>query len=200
VPPTCLVLDVSSHRVEQLSYAEFGAAFVAQAVSAERVAEVLARITGDSITVGPLAAGPGGAARATCLGTLAPPVLRRTGAEPLTYDVRLPVTVALSVDVAGSTHRYDGTLEVRFAIEVRTEAPLTLVVVPARVTARDVTCDLAAKGLRAKAVAAIGDLDGEVRREVADYVNARMEGEDAAAVTRIDLVPVIESAWAAGLI
>jgi hypothetical protein len=184
--------------VGQVSYAEFGAAFVEHAVSAERITEVLARITGDRITVGPVAAGPGGAARATVVGALAPPELTRTGTEPLGYDVRLPVTVALSVDVAGSTHRYDGTLEVRFALEVRTEAPLTIVVVPARVSSRDVRVDIGGKGLRAKAVAALGDLEGEVRREVAAYVNQRMEGEDAAAATRIDLLPLMASAWAAG--
>jgi hypothetical protein len=186
--------------VGQIGYAEFGAAFVEHAVSPERVTEVLARITGDTITVGPVAAGPGGAARATCTGTLAPPRLRRASAEPLVYAVTLPVTVSLSVDVAGSTHRYDGSLEVRFDITVETHAPLTIVVVPARVSARDVSCDIGAKGLRAKAVAALGDLDGELRREVAAYVNERMEGEDAAAVTRIDLLPVIDSAWAAGII
>jgi hypothetical protein len=186
--------------VGQLSYGEFGAAFVAHAVSPGRVAEVLARITGDTITVGPVAAGPGGAARATCRGTLAPPALRRTSDDPVVYAVTLPVTVALTVDVAGGTHQYDGKLEVRFGIEVQTEAPLTIVVVPAKVTARDVSCEIGAKGLRAKAIAALGDLDGELRREVAAYVNGRMEGEDAAAVTRIDLLPVIESAWAAGVI
>ena len=184
----------------RMSYGEFGSAFVQHAVSPSRVAEVLARITGDSITVGPVAAGPGGAARATCTGTLAPPTLRRTSQDPVVYAVTLPVTVTLSVDVAGSTHRYDGSLEVRFDIAVHIEEPLTIVVVPAKVTARDVSCDIGAKGLRAKAVAALGDLDGELRREVAAYVNGRMEGEDAAAVTRIDLLPVIDSAWTAGIV
>ena len=184
----------------QLSYAEFGVAFVAQAVTPERVTEVLSRITGDTITVGPVPAGPGGTARATVVGTIAPPRLTQTDVEPLAYGVRLPVSVALSVEVAGSSHRYDGTLEVRFGILVRIEEPLTIVVVPGRVTARDVSCDIGAKGLRAKAIAAIGDLDGELRREVAAYVNERMEGADAMAATHIDLLPLIESAWTAGVV
>jgi hypothetical protein len=186
--------------VSQLSYAEFGAAFVAQAVTPERITEVLARITGDRITVGPVAAGPGGAARGTCLGTLAPPELKVTGTEPLGYGVRLPVSVTLTVEVAGGTHTYDGALEVRFGLEVLTQEPLTIVVVPARVSSRDVSVDIGAKGLRAKAIAALGDLEGELRREVAAYVNGRMEGEDAAAATRIDLLPLMASAWAAGVL
>jgi hypothetical protein len=186
--------------VGQLSYAEFGSAFVQHAVTPERVTEVLARITGDRITVGPVPAGPGGAARATVVGALAPPRLRQLAPDPLRYDVLLPVTVTLEVELAGGVHRYDGRVEVDFQIEVHVEEPLTIVVVPAEIYPRDVSVDVGAKGLRAKAIAALGDLDGELRREVAAYVNERMKGEDAATMTRIDLLPLIESAWAAGVI
>lgn len=181
--------------MEHISYADFGAAFVLAAVTPERIQGVLGDITGEQIAVGPLRAGPGGAATATAVGRVGPAQTQRVSIEPLEYRLTLPVTLTLNVDVAGVNHAFTGDLTVNISLTVRTAAPLTILVEVGQVRSSDVTSRVQAKGLRAKALALIGDLDGELRRHVATYVNERVSSPEARGATTIDLLPIMAEAW-----
>jgi len=182
--------------MEQIPYAEFGPRFVDQAVTDERVAGAIAEIAGDTVEVGPLSAGPGGLARARARGRIGPPrVDADRSREPITFAASLPVDLDLGVEVAGASHRYECKVGVHLSLALHTAVPLAFVVDVAPVGMDDVTASVEATGVRARVLRRIGNLDEEVRRQVADFVNERVASEAAQRVRVIELLPLIDRAW-----
>jgi hypothetical protein len=177
-----------------MSYEEFGAAFVHEAVTPARISSVIRSIAGGAVQVGPLRAGPGGVAAATAAGTVAEPVIEETGRNPLSYCVRLPVDLELHVDVGGSRHHYTAEAEVKVGITVRLEPPLSICIDPTPPSRHDVSVRVHAKGLQAKVLGRVGDIDNELRREIAAYVKARVEA-DGSQFAHVDLRPLMLEAW-----
>lgn len=177
-----------------MSYEEFGAAFVHEAVTPARIAGVIRALAGGPVEVGPLRAGPGGVAAATATGTVAEPVIEETGADPLAYRVRLPVELELQVDVGGSQHHYTAEADVHVGITVRLEPPLSICIDPTPPSRHDVSVRVHAKGLQAKVLGRVGDIDNELRREIAAYVTSRVES-DGSQFARVDLRPLMLEAW-----
>jgi hypothetical protein len=155
-------------------------------VTPDLVAEVVAQVAGDLIDVGPMSAGPGGVARVHARGILRRAEVRREGAGPLAFEARIPVAIELTVEAAGGRHRYSADVEVQVHAAIDHDG--TNAVVTLRpLTARDVRSRLRPPGLQATLLAKVGDVEGELRREVAAYVNRRFEGEDVRALSRIPL-------------
>lgn len=179
---------------DRLSYAEFGASFLAAAVNPDRILAVVRAIAGERVTVGPIQAGPGEVATANADGRIGAPTAEQVGDDPLSYLIRLPAELVLHVDVGGRQHEYAVAAEVRLSITVHVERPLVVVIEPTTPTARDVDVSVRAKGMQAKVVGKLGDIDNELRRHIASYVRERLES-DTADVTRIDLVPLMLAAW-----
>lgn len=179
---------------ERLSCAQFGAAFVAHAVTPRRIVAVVRAIAGDDVVVGPIKVGPGSMALADAHGRIGEPVVERTGDDPLAYLIRLPVELDLRVDVGGGKHDYTVQAEVRIALTVHVERPLVVVIEPATPHRRDVDVKVRAKGMQAKMIGRLGDIDNELKRHIAAYVRERIEA-DTSDVTRVDLEPLMAAAW-----
>ena len=177
-----------------MGYGEFGEALLYRAVSPERVVEAVRRIAGDVVELGPLKAGPGGRATVTAKGTIGEPEADESSADPLTYAVRLPVDVALQVKVGTLSH-FDATGIIDLTLAAGLVKPLNLVIDVRPVSPKDVHFKIDAKGVQAKLLGRAGDVDGELRRHTADYVNEQISSPAAARFTNIDLVPLIESVW-----
>jgi hypothetical protein len=177
-----------------MSYEEFGSAFVNEAVTPARISGVIRALAGDVVKVGPIHAGPGGVATATAVGKVAEPVVERTGEDPLSYCVRLPVDLKLDVNVAGTHHHYVAEADVKVGITVRLEEPLSICIEPTPPTRRDVSVNVHAKGIQAKVLGRIGDIDNELRREIAAYVKERIDS-DGAEFSNVDLRPLMLEAW-----
>jgi hypothetical protein len=177
-----------------MTYGEFGAAFVHEAVTPDRIRSVIRELAGDVVTVGPIHAGPGGVALAKAEGTMNEPVIELTGDDPLTYQVLLPVGLELEVNIAGAHHRYTADAQVRIGIAVYLEPPLSICVAPTPPTRREVTVKVQAKGLQAKVLGRIGDIDNELRREIAAYVSDRIDA-DGSQFANLDLRPLMLQAW-----
>jgi hypothetical protein len=173
-----------------MSYAEFGAAFIHEAVRPERITEVIRGVAGEAVKVGPMQAGPGGVAVANAVGHLGQAVVEKTGHEPLSYGVNLPVDLELDVTVAGTKHHFDIDAIVHIAFTVVLAPPLSICIVPESPTYRDVTVEVRPRGLQAKMVGRIGDIERELRKHIARYVRERITAEvkDFAA---LDLVPLM---------
>lgn len=182
--------------MKPLDHRAFGEAFVYRAVTPERVVDAVRRIAGDEVRLGPIKAGPGGRATVDATGRIGVPEADETAADPLTYTVRLPLDVALEVKV-GTVNRYraSGTIDLR--MRVLTLAPLTLFIDIDHVGPHDIDFRIEAKGVPARLLGRAGDVDGELRRYTAEFVNDRISAPDTARFTRIDLVPLIEQFWAA---
>ena len=184
---------------EEISYEQLGLNFITHVVTPERVAATIARVAGDGVKVGPMNAGPGGAASVTATGHIgsvrAENVLR---GGPLSFDATIPIDLSLEVRIAGTTHRYAGSLTVPLRISVRAEAPVVLVFDIAPVAPEEVNVALSADGMRARILQRLGGVDDEVRRAVANTVTERLDSEEAKAVRRIDVVRYVEEAWSPG--
>ncbi|HMC38163.1 MAG TPA: hypothetical protein VKI19_00785 [Acidimicrobiales bacterium] len=181
--------------MRQLDYRAFGEAFILRAVTPERVVDAVARIAGDRVELGPIKAGPGGRATVNAHGRIGEPQADEEAAEPLTYTVRVPVDVSLQVKV-GTVNRYaaSGTIDMRLV--VRTAEPLKIVIDVEPVRPEQVRFEIEAKGMPARFLGRAGDVDGELRRHTAAYVNERIGHPDTSRFTTIDLLPLMERVWA----
>lgn len=177
-----------------IDYRDFGSAFIVHAVTPERIVEAVTRIAGDSVRLGPIKAGPGGRATVHATGRIGEPAADEEGYDPLVYAVRLPVDVDLEVKV-GTVNRYAATGTVDMRLTIRAVAPLSLHIDPDPVGPEHVAFDIQAQGVQARLLGRAGDVDGELRRHTADYVNARMSDPDTTRFSRIDLLPIIQRVW-----
>jgi hypothetical protein len=153
-----------------IPYEQFGVNFVTMAVTNERLADALAAVAGDVIEVGPLAVGPANAATVDAHGVVGTPVVERHEGIPLSFTAVLGVDLSLDVKVAGVNHHYDARLTVPLRLTVRTEEPINLVIDVARVSSRDIDVRLKADGMRAKVLSRLGNVEDEIRRQVARFV------------------------------
>lgn len=178
-----------------LDYRAFGEAFIYQAVTPERIVDAVTRIAGDSVVLGPIKAGPGGRATVHATGRIGEPEADEAGSDPLIYAVRLPVDVALEVKV-GTVSRYSATGVIDLQLMVRTAQPLAIVIEVEPVQPEHVSFRIDAHGMQAKLLGRAGDVDGELRRHTAAYVNERISDPATSRFTNIDLVPLMERVWA----
>jgi hypothetical protein len=177
-----------------MDYAAFGEAFVYRAVTPERVVEAVRRIAGNVVEIGPIKAGPGGRATVFAKGRLGEPEADEAASIPLTYTVRLPVDVDIQVKV-GTVNHYSATGSVDLRLAVITARPLSLVIDVSPVDPGDVHFRIDAKGVQAKLLGRAGDVDGELRRHTAEYVNHQISSPAASRLTTIDIVPLMDRVW-----
>jgi hypothetical protein len=179
---------------QELSYKDFGEAFILAAVTPERLISAVKRIAGDSVELGPLRAGPGGAAVVTAQGTIGEPIADELGSELLSYAVRLPVDVFFQARV-GATGKFKAKGEVTVRLTVRTVHPLAIVIDVHLVSPRDVTFVIEARGVQSRLMQMAADIEGELKAHTAAFVNEQISRPEAARLTRIELLPMIEAAW-----
>ena len=179
--------------MDEITYEEFGTNFVAHVVTPERVGATIERLAGEELAVGPLQAGPGGAASVMATGRIGPirPQIVLTR-DRLSFDAVIPIELNLDVRVAGVSNRYNGSVDVALRLDVRAVAPVMLIIDVATVTPEDVTVSLEAEQLRARFLQRVGDVDEEVRRAVAEMVNERLASPEAQEVRVYDILSYVE--------
>lgn len=185
--------------MDEISFEQLGVNFVTHVVTPERVAATIAHVAGSEVKVGPLSAGPGGAASVTAVGKIGTVTAGNSfRGGPLSFDAMIPIDISLDVRIAGASHKYNGKLSVPLHITLRAMAPVTLRFEIAPVRADEVGVELAAEGVRAKVLQRIGGIDEEVRRAVASTVTERLDSPAAKAVRDIDVLSKVEEAWRPG--
>jgi hypothetical protein len=165
------------------------------AVTDERLGDALSAVAGDLISVGPMAVGPGHAATVDAEGRIGAPVITRHEGVPLAFTAVLPVELSLDVKVAGVNHHYDARLSVPLELTVMTAEPISLVIEVARVSARDVEVHLKATGMRAKVLSRLGNVEDEIKRQVARFVREQVDSPAGERARRIEILPMIDQAW-----
>jgi hypothetical protein len=187
---------VKAHQVA-VNYAEFGEAFVLTAVNPARVVEAVKRIAGDRVDLGPLRAGPANAATVTATGLIGDPDAEELPAEgTLRYSVRLPVELTLDVRV-GARGRFHAIGEIELRLEVRTKPPLAIDIDVEPVSPKDARFRVEAHGVQSRVLQRAGDIESELSRHAAAYVNERVTDPQARRYTHIDLAPLIDRVWEA---
>ncbi|MEH3032444.1 MAG: hypothetical protein PGN07_00010 [Aeromicrobium erythreum] len=156
--------------MEHCSYEEFGVAFFEYAVSEEKVLASVREMAAEPIDMGPVGVGPGGAAQVRATGSVGEPEATRLPGELIRYRVVLPVSLDFTVDLQLDKHEFHGDLRVPLEILARatTDLQVEIVVEPPR--SRDVELDLKASGLRASVLKKVANIDVEVKKFVAKYI------------------------------
>ena len=181
-------------RDKSLSYRAFGEAFVLSAVTPERVVATVAKLAGDSVEIGPLRAGPGGAASVKAWGSIGMPVADELASDLLAYSVRLPLDLSLEVRV-GAVGHFEATGDIELRLSVRTVEPLMIVIDVDPVKPSDARFAISSRGMQSKLLQRAGDVQGQLREHAAAYVNDQVSRSEALRYRQIDLLPLIESTW-----
>ena len=182
---------------DHIAFDEFGHNFVREVVTADRVGATIASVVGESIEVGPIAAGPADAAKATLRGKLAAVDVEAHGADAdaLKFSalVRLECTLAVKAPILDK--RYRGTLTIPLLLHVRTASPVRLVIDVEPPDAADIGVKLEAKDRSGRLIQVLGNIDGEVRTRAAAEVARRVEAPEARRHREIDILAMVDDVW-----
>ncbi|GAA3522597.1 hypothetical protein [Nocardioides daeguensis] len=183
---------------ELIDHAAWGERFFATAVTAERVLAGVNVLAGRPIDVGPLGVGPGRIAKVTATGTIGTATGERIGADPVSFQVDLPVALRFTVDLGMDKQRFDAEITVPLVITAHGRADLAIVLDVTPPRSAQVVVRLRAQGLRASLTSRAANVEGELRRFVARYVAKELEKPYVRSATTIDVRAAVEKA-AAGL-
>lgn len=185
--------------MKDVSYQDFGAAFIDEAVTPARIEAAVLAVAGGAIEVGPMGVGPGDAASVLAEGTVGGPTARPAASAPdgtRRFVVSIPVELHLTVKVAGTLHRFEAGIVARLHLSVRTALePLALVIEIAPPEGFDLEVDVRSSAMTSKVLGRLGNIDGKIRKEVVGFITERLNGPDAKAATTINIADHIEAVW-----
>jgi hypothetical protein len=174
----------------------FASAFLSTIVTAERAADIVARLVGPVVRFGPEPVGPRGLATATAEGR--PGRIEGRRLDGGTVLVSVPVALDVEVAVGDRSVRQDIEIDVRVRVHPRLTADLTVTADVEPVGRHDVDVR-GGGGVTGVLLRRLG-LEGEVRAHVVDHVRDVLATPPAQAACRIDLAELAERAWDTALV
>ena len=175
------------------SYAEFGEAFFARAVTRERVLGGIDGLAGQPIEFGPMQVGPGGIARVSASGVVGQAEASDVPGDEIAFHVELPIELDLALNLQVDTHRFHAQLMVPLEIVAHATKDLKIVVDVTPPQASDIGLDLKAAGIRATILQRAAGIEAELRRFVATYVAREVEKPRVAASRVVDVGAAIDA-------
>jgi hypothetical protein len=179
-----------------VGYEQWGLDFFAEAINEERVLDAVRIIAGQQIEFGPVKGGPGGIATVKAYGEINQPSATRTPGDHVAYRVMLPIELTIEVSLQ---------VEQRFQAELL--VPLTLRAVPrsgVRIFieaepphTEEMRVELRARGIRSSVLQRVSDVEGELRRFVAEYVIDLLDQPHVRDARTIDVCAAMDGVWAA---
>jgi hypothetical protein len=166
----------------------------------DRVGEVVARLIGDDITIGPLEVGPGGIGSATARGTRGQ--VRVAICVDDDWRQLVTVSIALSVEVrlAKQLVRYRGNVEIQTRLRLRLDPPCTVTVELEEVQQHHVRTTVDPVGVGARLIGWVGGVDEIVAEQVLCYVRDLMSSSEFDAAMHIDVLGLMKRAWDADMV
>lgn len=179
--------------MEFLDYEQFGRTFFERAVTEERVRQAARGLAGRPIDFGPIGVGPVGLVKVSAKGSVGEPVTRRRNSEFVSYDLVLPVDLALVIDFGLEKTRFSAVVTVTLHLTARPAAALQVVIDIEPPTRRSVDIQMQADGLRASVLQFVAPIESEVRKSVARYVAKQLNRPEIATARVIDVGAVLDS-------
>ncbi|MBF6171174.1 hypothetical protein [Nocardia blacklockiae] len=178
-----------------LSYEEFGRRFLEYAASEQRIAGAFGQLTGAAFDFGPIGVGPGRLAKVSAQVRLGEPKLTREVDGHIRFEVAIPLSVDLLLDLAVDRHRFQVEGYVHVHLTVRTAEPLRVLIDIAEPRTGDVRINVATATRRGQLLRILASVDHEIRRFVARYIAKEIRKPHIAAVRDIDVAARLDDAW-----
>ena len=134
---------------EVIDYATWGQRFFAVAVTPERVLAGVNVVAGRPIDVGPMGVGPGRLVKVTAKGSIGTATGERSGHDPLSFHVTLPVDLTFTIDLGMDKQRFDAAIDLPLLITAHARSDLAIEIDVTPPTTEQVSVRLQARGLRA---------------------------------------------------
>lgn len=170
-----------------LSYEEFGRRFFEIAVTADRIGTAFTAIAGEEFEVGPIGSGPGGMVKVHAKVRVAEPEITRDVGQLITFTVKLPLHIGLTVDLKVDRIRYDVDGLVTLPMTVRCAAPLQLRIEVDPPRPRDVFVDVNSRNMRGEIIRNLAQVDDEIRRVIAKFVETEIDKPEVRKARLIDV-------------
>jgi hypothetical protein len=162
----------------------------------DRVLESIDRVLGETLSIGPIGAGPGRVlARVTATGTFGKTYGEELDEPELAYRVMLPIAVTFDLDLRVDAMTFDADVLLPLTVRLYVEEPLTVVWDIRPPEERDVVITVRTDQLRAALLQKVSGMDGELRRFLIRIVTRELDKPHVRRAMRIDLVSVIDGAW-----
>jgi hypothetical protein len=179
---------------DYMSYEQFGVNFVRHAITAERIHASITGLTGADIVSGPSPAGPGGIATTKSTGRIGEVRVVPVPGDLVGFRAVMPIELELEIRLGPVSNRYKGLVEVPLTLTARTSQPLTIVVEVEPVNGSEIQVDIRPTNVGADLLQRVGNIDAEVKAEVARIVNEKMNTDEARAERVIDVAALVDAA------
>lgn len=183
-----------------LTAEEFTRLVLMAAAPPRRVGELVARLVGDHITIGPLAVGPRRMALATAHGTRGHVHVANCVDTYWTQLVTVPIALLIDVALGKRAVRYRGTAEVKTRFRLRLDQPCTVTVEIEPLHAGLIRTVVEPMGAEARLIGCVGGVDKIVAEQVLIYVRNLLASANFDAAMHIDVIGLLERAWDADLV
>ncbi|HEX2285843.1 MAG TPA: hypothetical protein VHI10_13640 [Mycobacterium sp.] len=180
---------------EYVSYEEFGRKFFEIAVTEERVAAGFATVAGDEFEIGPIAQGPGGFARVRAKVHIQEPQVRRAFGEMITFAVRIPLAIDMTIDLRVDKPRFRVAGEINLRATARAAEPLLLIIDVDRPRPSDIKVNVAGTSLRAELLRIVAGVDAEICRFIAKHVTDQIDSPESHKAQTIDVAKELDATW-----
>ena len=186
--------------MSELTAEEFTHLVLMAAAPPNRVGEVVARLVGDHIAIGPLAVGPGGIATATARGTRGQVDVASCVDTYWQQTVTVPIALWIDVQLGKRTVRYRGAVQVETRFRLRLDNPCTVTVEIEDVHERHIRTVVEPVGVGARLIGCVGGVDKTVAEQVLIYVKELITSAEFDAAMHIDVMELMRRAWDANLV
>ena len=180
---------------EYVSYEDFGRRFFEVAVTAERVGAAFASMAGSEFDMEPMAQGPGKIAKISARVKIKEPQVTRNIGDNITFDIHIPLLIDLLVDLRLDKQRFTVDGDIKLNATARAAEPLLLIVDVAKPRSSDITVHVSSKSIRGELLRIVADVDGEIRRFIAHYVNEEIDSPQSQKAQVIDVAQQLDQTW-----
>lgn len=187
---------VAPAAVPSMTYADFGEAFLRKVVHRRRVLEVVERVLGEKIELGPIGAGPGRKfARVHATGWFQPMSGVEIPGPDIAFRVIIPVDVDFDIEIARDVNRFRARLLVPVTITLRLEPPLFLLVDVLLPEEDEVSLQVETDKRRSAVLQRVAGLENELRRFMMRVMEKEFSKPHIQRIMRVDLLQLVDDTW-----